>query len=101
MTAPFRALGLGPVGVDLAGQKAGVGSQLIVDGLERARQEGWQAVFVLGDPAYYRRFGFTPELAAGFSSPYGGPHLMALALQGPLPVRTGDITYAKAFEVFE
>jgi predicted N-acetyltransferase YhbS len=32
-----------------------------------------RAAFVLGELAYYRRFGFRPDLAAGFTSPYAGP----------------------------
>jgi putative acetyltransferase len=97
MSAPFRALGLAPVAVSPEWQRAGIGGALIRAGLERAREEGWEAVFVLGDPAYYRRFGFEPSLAQGFSSPYAGPYLMALALQGDLPVATGEIGYAPAF----
>lgn len=97
MTAPFRALGLGPVAVLPERQRAGVGGALIRAGLERARKADWQGVFVLGDPVYYRRFGFTPDLAEGFSSPYAGPYLMAAALQGALPVASGEIAYAPAF----
>jgi putative acetyltransferase len=97
MTAPFRALGLGPVAVVPARQRSGVGSQLIRAGLEAARNDGWQAVFVLGDPRFYRRFGFEPELAAGFASPYAGPHLMVLPLGEGLPATEGSIEYAPAF----
>jgi len=56
-----------------------------------------QLVLVLGDPAYYRRFGFDSELASGFTSRYAGPHLMAFALTHPLPALTGQIDYAPAF----
>ena len=97
MSAPFRALGLAPVAVAPARQRSGIGSRLIRAGLERARAAGWQGVFVLGDPAYYRRFGFDPALAAGFACVYAGPHLMALALGPALPVRGGEIGYAPAF----
>jgi putative acetyltransferase len=97
MTAPFRALGLGPVAVMPERQRTGLGGALIRAGLEQARKAGWRGVFVLGDPVYYRRFGFTPDLAAGFSSPYAGPYLMAAALQGALPATAGEIAYAPAF----
>jgi len=97
MEAPFRALGLAPVSVAPDRQKAGIGGRLIRDGLERARQQGWQGVFVLGDPAYYCRFGFNATLAQGFASPYAGPYLMALALAGPLPASKGRVDYAPAF----
>jgi putative acetyltransferase len=98
MDAPFRALALAPVAVTPERQRAGVGSRLIRDGLDRARLAGWDGVFVLGDPHYYRRFGFDPALARGFASAYAGPHLMACALGGALPIREGTIAYASAFD---
>jgi putative acetyltransferase len=97
MEAPFRALGLGPVAVLPARQGEGLGDALIRAGLQRARDAGWDGVFVLGDPGYYRRFGFTPELAASFASLYAGPYLMALALHGSLPATGGTVAYAPAF----
>ena len=97
MSAPFRALGLGPVSVLPNCQRLGIGSQLIRAGLERARQSDWQAVFVLGNPAYYRRFGFDPALAAGFTCRYAGPNFMALALAAPLPATEGVVEYAADF----
>lgn len=95
--APFRALALAPVAVSPERQGSGIGSALIRSGLDRARAAGWQGVFVLGEPAFYRRFGFDPELAAGFQSPYAGPYFMALALRGALPATSGPVDYAPAF----
>ena len=66
-------------------------------GLEQAERAGWQGVFVLGDPRFYRRFGFDPALDNGFTSPHAGPHLMALALGESLPAITGTIDDAPAF----
>ncbi|MDQ3695792.1 MAG: N-acetyltransferase [Chloroflexota bacterium] len=98
MTAPVRALGLGPLAVAPGRQRTGIGRRLVHSGLARARDDGWEAVFVLGDPAYYQRFGFTATFAAGFTSPYAGPHLMGLALgDDPLATTTGRIAYALAF----
>ena len=98
MRAPFRALGLAPVAVAADQRGRGIAAALISAGLAQAKAGGWEAVFVLGDPAYYRRFGFRADAAAGFDSPYAGPHLMALALTGAgLPVRSGRIDYAPAF----
>jgi putative acetyltransferase len=91
-------VGLAPLAVRPDRQRSGIGARLIRAALERAKGDGWQAVFVLGDPDYYRRFGFDSSLASGFSSPYSGPHLMALALEAALPVTSGTIVYAKAFE---
>jgi len=58
------ALALGPVGVLPASQKQGYGSAVIRDGLARRDD---QLVIVLGDPAYYRRFGFVPGASHGIT----------------------------------
>lgn len=97
MRAPFRALALAPVAVLPGRQRQGIGSALIEAGLARAAKAGCEGVFVLGEPALYRRFGFDPGLATGFQSPYAGPYLMALALSGPLPTLSGRIDHAPAF----
>ena len=98
MRAPFRALALAPVAVLPARQRSGTGTALIRAGLARAETEGREEVFVLGEPAFYRRFGFDPALAEGFRSPYSGPYLMALALAGKLPAASGVIAYAPALD---
>jgi putative acetyltransferase len=97
MDAPFTALALAPLAVRPDHQRTGIGSRLVHAALDRVRAAGWQAVFVLGDPKYYGRFGFDPALARGFSSPYAGPYLMVLALTGKLPVSAGAIAYARPF----
>ena len=95
--APFRALGLGPVSVAPERQRSGIGSQMIRAGLTRATDAGWEGVFVLGNPKYYQHFGFSPESARGFESPYAGPHFMFLALNRDRPLALGEVSYAPAF----
>jgi len=97
MTAPFKALGLGPVAVLPARQRCGIGGQLIRDGLSRAAREGWHAVSVLGDPEYYKRFGFDVGEAADFTCRYAGPHFMIAALQVRLAALSGIVEYPPAF----
>jgi putative acetyltransferase len=102
MEAPFRALGLGPVAVIPEQQRRNVGTALIREALRQAAEQGWEAAFVVGEPQYYRRFGFDAAKAAGFTSPYSGPYLMALALQtAELPVTTGKVNYPPPFAEFE
>ena len=60
---------LAPLAVIPAAQKRGIGSRLVQAGLDRLREEGVGLVFVLGDPAYYTRFGFQPAGAAGLNAP--------------------------------
>ncbi|MGB5087358.1 MAG: N-acetyltransferase [Methylocystis silviterrae] len=98
MNAPFPALGLGPVAVAAAYRGKGIANALLRWSLARAQDDQWRAIFVLGDGAFYGRFGFRPELAAGFDTPYAGPHFMALALNGALPAKEGPVDYAPAFE---
>ena len=98
MTAPFPALALGPVAVLPEHRRAGIAGQLIREGIAHSEAAGWRGVFVLGDPAFYRRFGFHVRKASGFTSPYAGPHLMALSPQGTeLPADAGIIEHAPAF----
>ena len=98
MQAPFPALALGPVAVRPEYRRTGIGSRLIRQGIARSEAAGWIGIFVLGDPAFYRRFGFDVGTASGFASPYAGPHLMALPVgRSDLPTLTGSIQYAPAF----
>jgi putative acetyltransferase len=98
MKAPFPALALAPVAVLPEYRRTGFASRLIRQGIARSEAAGWRGIFVLGDPAFYRRFGFDAGKASGFTSPYAGPHLMALSLGGnELPANTGMIEHAPAF----
>jgi putative acetyltransferase len=52
---------LAPLAVTPALQKQGIGSRLIQTGFEKLKKAGIAHIFVLGDPAYYGRFGFRTE----------------------------------------
>lgn len=94
----WRALGLGPVAVLPGSQGGGVGSELIRASLAIAAALGEEVVFVLGEPDYYSRFGFSAEAAEPFDSPYAGPFLMALWLRTDVdPPGSGSAAYAPAF----
>ncbi len=102
MRAPFRALGLGPVAVAADMRRRGIAAALIENGIALARAARWQGIFVVGDPAYYARFGFDAEAAVAFESPYAGPHLMLLPLDVEAVSRTnGRADYAPAFAALE
>lgn len=62
---------LGPLCAAPDLQKQGVGSRLVQEGLKKL--SAWQAgkVLVLGDPAYYGRFGFRP--GSRIAPPYALP----------------------------
>ncbi|MCV0397627.1 MAG: N-acetyltransferase [Rhizobiaceae bacterium] len=88
--------GLGPVSVRPDRQRAGIGRALIEEGLARLRRQGTQVCVVLGDPAYYGRFGFRsdPGLRYGDVPP---EYFQRLVISGPPPA--GEVAYHPAFGV--
>lgn len=62
---------LGPLAVAPARQRRGIGTALVREGLRHLKNAGTEWVFVLGDPAYYGRFGFGRD--DGVSPPYPLP----------------------------
>ena len=66
-----KAALLGPLAVDPARQRAGIGSAIVQHGLQKLEKENTDVVFVLGDPGYYSRFGFMPE--SYIAPPYSFP----------------------------
>ena len=87
--------GLGPLSVLPGRRRRGIGAALVVEALERLRALEAAGCVVLGDPAYYRRFGFRGE--PGLELPGVPPaYFLALAFANSLP--TGAVTYHAAFE---
>lgn len=52
---------LGPLAVAPVDQKKGLGSRLVREGLAQLTHDSVGAVFVLGDPNYYAKFGFVAD----------------------------------------
>ena len=50
--------GLGPVSVSPEYQKQGIGKSLVNEGLSLLKAMGGKGCALVGDPAYYQRFGF-------------------------------------------
>jgi putative acetyltransferase len=96
---PMRRLAaLAPVCARIDRQRRGVGAALIRVGLHVCRDKGFDGVAVLGDPAYYERFGFKRETAHALQSVYSGSHFQALELRdGALAGGPWRVTYPKAF----
>ena len=89
---------LAPLAVRPGSQRAGLGHRLVKMALEQAREFGVHGLLVLGDPAYYGRFGFAAETAARVRSPYAGsPSFMALALEGDPFAAPLSVAYPSAF----
>ncbi|MBQ0932675.1 N-acetyltransferase [Ideonella sp. 4Y16] len=86
--------GLGPISVLPAWQRQGVGSALMQAALERLRSQGAAGCVLLGDPAYYGRFGFAARPGLVYPGPPAA-YFMALPLAGVLP--QGEVSYHPAF----
>jgi putative acetyltransferase len=98
MPSTIKVAALGPVCARTDRQKSGIGSALIREGLARCKELGFDAVVLLGDPDYYKRFGFTRRAARVFESEYAGPHFQALELNDGALARGGwKFTYPAAF----
>jgi putative acetyltransferase len=89
-------VGLAPVAVLPAFRRRGIAAQLIRDGLAECVRRGQGFVVVLGDPHYYRRFGFLPARGRGLRDEYGGGDaFQALELRpGAIPADGGLVRYA-------
>ena len=88
--------GLGPVSVLPSWQGHGVGSQLVLAGLDVLKKQGAHGCVLLGDPAWYERFGFvaTPLLRmAGVPAEF----FQGLLLNGTWP--DAEVHYHPAFQV--
>ncbi|MEQ9890387.1 GNAT family N-acetyltransferase [Pectobacterium aroidearum] len=53
---------LAPLAVEESLRRQGVGEKLVYEGLDALNEFGYTAVVVLGNPAYYSRFGFVPAI---------------------------------------
>jgi putative acetyltransferase len=86
--------GLGPISVKPELQRNGIGSLLMRAAIERLRQSAAAGCVLVGDPAYYSRFGFKPE--PGLVLP-GVPqeYFQVLQLRASLP--RGEVTFHEAF----
>jgi putative acetyltransferase len=91
----FPAVALAPLAVEPSFHGTGIGGALVREAHLRLKEAGETLAIVLGDPAYYGRFGYSHVRAAGFDSEYQGEALQALAW-GEAP-EGGQLVYAPAF----
>jgi predicted N-acetyltransferase YhbS len=77
------ALVLGPLAVDPSCRKLGVGAALMNHALAAAKARSHDAVILLGDAAYYARFGFTAAKTCDLSlpGPFERERLLGLELR--------------------
>ncbi len=95
-------LALAPLCVRPDQQRQGVGTALVGAGLDRADAHGAPLVTVLGDPAYYQRFGFEPARRYGIEPPSNDFPAAVFSVK-PLSRYSdrfqGRVVYPSAFDV--
>lgn len=86
--------GLAPVSVKPEYQNQGVGSKLILSGLDAIRKLNAKGCVLLGEPEYYNKFGFKALNELAFN---GAPteYFQSLLLSGNIPI--GNVDYHAAF----
>lgn len=93
---PREILLLAPLAVALDHRGRGLGARLVEDGLAKAIAAGFDAVVLVGDPAYYGRFGFRSSVEFGVTNINGIPDayvLMKELVPGSLSGLSGTIGF--------
>lgn len=88
--------GLGPISVEPNHQNRGIGGKLIREGLNCLAKHGANGCVVVGEPEYYKRFGFENDSTIHYES-VPTEYFMRLAFNGPAP--TGRVVYHESFNV--
>ena len=95
----IEGAGLAPIAVADRYRRRGIGAALVRTGLDACREADFGWAVVLGEPAYYSRFGFRAASELGLSDEYrGGPAFQVIELiRGAVPVGAGLVRYAQEF----
>lgn len=87
--------GLGPISVSPDHQRNGIGSALMREAMDKLKSIGADGCVLLGEPAYYSRFGFKPESCLVYPG-VPAEYFQALSFCSTIP--QGIVSYHKAFE---
>ncbi|CNE99031.1 GNAT family N-acetyltransferase [Yersinia bercovieri] len=94
---------LAPLAVDESLRRQGLAEKLVYEGLDSLNEFGYAAVVVLGDPAYYQRFGFVPAARHQLSCRWPGTEeafqVYALA-EDALTDADGEVVFSAPFSRF-
>lgn len=91
-------LALGPIAVSPELQRRGIGKGLVEAGLKAIRSLGAEGCVLVGDPAYYERFGFRNE--PGLAMEGVPPQYLFCPPMGE-KIPRGNVTHHPAFFVRE
>jgi putative acetyltransferase len=96
-----EALGLAPLAVIPERQRRGIGAALVRAGLDACRARGHRVVVLVGEPAYYQRFGFSTASEFGLECAIPVPvevFLVAELTPGALAGCSGIASYRPEFD---
>jgi putative acetyltransferase len=97
----FEAAALGPVAVLPEWQGEKIGTMMIITATNIVIEKGYPILFVLGDPNYYNRFGYSDASEFGFTCKYDAPtgaFMVAGLSPNVLHGKSGVVHYAKEFD---
>ena len=77
----FKTLLLAPISVVLEYRNRGIGSNLIKESFKLAKEMGYTSVLLVGDPAYYHRFGFKAAINFGIKHTLSIPNENVMACE--------------------
>jgi putative acetyltransferase len=98
----YMTITLSPLAVHPRVQNQGIGGALVNAGLEEIRELGHDAVFVLGHPTYYPRFGFAPARHRSIIYQDGRDSFQVIELRpGALEGITGTAHFSPEFAPYE
>ena len=81
-----RSVFLGPIAVDVASRRGGLGAELVQACLDEAKAMTLDGVLLVGDPPYFSRFGFVAAPQAVFAGPVDQRRVMWLPISTVEPV---------------
>lgn len=96
------ALALAPLAVAPEYQHQGIGGQLIQYLEHAATSAQWHAISILGDPAYYGRFGYVPASDFGIHAGFDVPaeyYMLKELTPGALADVRGVVQYQASFGI--
>lgn len=98
LVEPARWWALAPVTVVSEHRNKGIGGELIRQGLDHARRGKTEAVVVVGDPRYYRRFGFSTKAAEQLNTVYPKDFTSLFPVTPGLTGAGEQLIYPRAFQ---
>jgi len=98
----YESLALAPMAVLPELQRQGIGEKLVKEGLDKAKELGFDSVIVVGHKDYYPRFGFERASKWNIKCPFQVPGEAFMAIElidGALENKSGIIEYPEEFGI--